>query len=1542
MARLDRTTPRFILAGLLLWLVPSAASAAPLSPAEVPEPLQAWVPWVLRDVPGAACPYVHASTQERRCSWPSRLELALGDTRGEFVQDWLVHETAWVPLPGDDKRWPQEVKVGEQPAVVQIKDGRPGLELSPGTYRVSGAFLWDSLPEKLQVPAETGLLALKIRGEAVVFPQRDNAGVLWLQKRAEEGAEENLLDVVVHRKIADTIPLMVTTQIEVQAAGKNREVLLGKALLANFVPMAVRSELPARLEADGRLRLQIRPGRWVIEIDARHPGPVPQLKLETSEGPWASEEIWAFAAEPALRRVELSGVTSVDPQQTLLPEDWKRLPAYRVRPGEAMLLAETHRGQIERGPDQLTLERTWWLDFDGRGFSVRDWLRGEVYNTRRLEVHEPAQLGYAAAQGRPQFITALTPEGQPGVELRSSTLDLRTDMRVPAGGLKMTLSAVDWDQDFAQVSGLLHLPPGWRLLHATGVDEVGDTWLQRWTLLDIFLVMVIAVAIGRLFGWAWGTLAVVTLALVFPEWMAPRSVWIFVLVGEALLRVLPVGRARSLVAVYRVAALTVMAGVVIAFTVQQIRGGLYPALEVRNDHDSFGFGVLGGARDHAPMVAEQSMAPAEYREQDDKNLEAPMGYAEAEDQDESKPGRYGMKELKSDADSGDAEPQQWQQESGKMGKSSSSSRQSTMRKQQKLREYDANTVVQTGSGVPGWTWRTVHMRWNGPVTRDQQVQLYLLAPQINLALAFIRVLFLLTLVLAVFGVLGRRRHGPPASGARVGAAGALLLALGASLAAPTSASAAELPGTELLDQLRARLTEAPSCLPSCVTSSRMRIEATEKGLRLVQELHVSAPVGVPLPGTAEQWLPSSVLVDGLPPRGGLVRASDGTLAIELAPGRHELVLEGPLPARETVQLALPLKPHRVEAKATGWTVDGIHEDGLADDNLQLTRLSPQDASEAPSELEVGTLPPFVRLERSLQLGLQWELTTRVVRLSPRGAAVVLGVPLLPGESVTSAEQRVEGGKVLVNMAPEQGEHTWTSVLPITEQVLLRATQGEPWTEQWQVEVGPVWHVEHTGLPTVRQGEAGLREWRPWPGEQVMLTVTRPQGVPGQTLTIDSAALQLQPGVRAVDAHLVLALRSSRGGHHVVQIPVDALLQEVTINGVRQTIGQEGRMVRLPIEPGNQTIDLSWREPHELWQRYAAPVIDLGAPAVNATVTVDFPQNRWILLLGGPRLGPAVLFWSFVLMLLIVAAALSRLRWTPLRGHQWFLLGIGLSPIPVPMAMIVVGWFLALAWRRDHPGVSAGWFSLRQLILVGWTIAACVTLTEAIRMGLLGQPDMQIEGNGSYSSHLVWYQDRVEDVEGVGSLLPRPWVLSVSMWWYRGLMLAWALWLAGSLIRWLPWAWGSFSAGGVWRRLITPASSAPPSPPVRPLPAQGSGPMPSHASVAPTSSGHLSSAQTGLAHTSSVSEAIFATSGNSLVGEPPLVIPPLRSPGPGDTLPHAQVVAPVDKHDKHEKTTSVSVSPRPLAGRRVPPPPVRGPGPRREPLELTPDDDDEHP
>jgi len=56
------------------------------------------------------------------------------------------------------------------------------------------------------------------------------------------------------------------------------------------------------------------------------------------------------------------------------------------------------------------------------------------------------------------------------------------------------MSAVGWEQSFHNVSAELNLPPGWRLLAARGVDNVPDSWISRWTLLDLFLVLITALA----------------------------------------------------------------------------------------------------------------------------------------------------------------------------------------------------------------------------------------------------------------------------------------------------------------------------------------------------------------------------------------------------------------------------------------------------------------------------------------------------------------------------------------------------------------------------------------------------------------------------------------------------------------------------------------------------------------------------------------------------------------------------------------------------------------------------------------------------------------------------------------------------------------------------------------------------------------------------------------------------------------------------------------------------------------------------------------
>ena len=130
--------------------------------------------------------------------------------------------------------------------------------------------------------------------------------------------------------------------------------------------------------------------------------------------------------------------------------------------------------------------------------------------------------------------------------------------------------------------------------------------------------------------------------------------------------------------------------------------------------------------------------------------------------------------------------------------------------------------------------------------------------------------------------------------------------------------------------------------------------------------------------------------------------------LHLTKGLHQVILTGPLPSRTSVQLPLPLRPHRVELKAKGWIVEGLHEDGVADSQLQLTRIRSGASQASMPSLEPGVLPPFVRVERILHMGLDWRVETRIARVSPTGTAVVLEVPLLTGESVTTEGIRVNG------------------------------------------------------------------------------------------------------------------------------------------------------------------------------------------------------------------------------------------------------------------------------------------------------------------------------------------------------------------------------------------------------------------------------------------------------------------------------------------------------------------------------------------------------
>ncbi|HVC16369.1 MAG TPA: hypothetical protein VNE18_03620, partial [Rhodanobacter sp.] len=296
------------------------------------------------------------------------------------------------------------------------------------------------------------------------------------------------------------------------------------------------------------------------------------------------------------------------------------------------------------------------------------------------------------------------------------------------------------------------------------------------------------------------------------------------------------------------------------------------------------------------------------------------------------------------------------------------------------------------------------------------------------------------------------------------------------------------------------------------------------------------------------------------------------------------------------------------------------------------------------------------------------------------------------------------------------------------------------------------------------------------------------------------------GARATETTLSLHARSTRGGEHAITLPAGAELLQASRDGESINLAVRNDQLSLPLLPGEHDYQLRLREPGGVAARTRTPMLALHAAAANIDLTLHLPQDRWVLWTWGPGDGPAVLYWSQLIVLLLAAWLLARHAPTPLRLRHWLLLGLGFSAFAWSAYALVVLWLilLGLRARSDAPTrLGATGFNLLQLGLAALTLLALTVLIAAVPKGLLGLPDMHVAGNNSSAWQLHWFADRTADA------LPRGGVFSVSLWVYKLAMLAWALWLANALIGWLRWGFEAWMRGGYWRKHAPKPVATPP-------------------------------------------------------------------------------------------------------------------------------------
>jgi len=1325
----------------------------------VPRELEEWRGWVMQDEAHRQCPFLYSASPgepaSHRCVWPERLSLSLSADGGTFSQRFTVGAESWVRLPGNLEHWPQDVRINGEPAAVVAREQSPQVLLTSGAYLLTGRLSWAARPESLAIDPRTALLDLTLDGRQIAQPERPN-GAVWLGKR-RSAEQPQRVEVQVYRLLNDEIPARLETRIRLQVAGEGREELLARALPEGFTPVSLESELPARLDAEGRLNVQARAGEWEINLTARGANVASRLaRPPIGEGQWAREEVWSFAGEDRLRVAAAQGADGIDAAQANVPPEWRGHPAFRMAADSVLTVVERTRGLQHADDNRLGLRRELWLDFDHGGFIAVDTLSGVIRKDWRLDMSPPFALASARAGEETLLITQSRDGRSAGIEIRSPEPNITAIAHISAG--RGALPATGWNGRFENVRGQLHLPPGHLLVAAPGADSAPLAWIERWGLWGVFGVLVVAVFTGWLAGWPVGVVALVGLLLTYQE--SPSYIWLWsnLLAALALARAAPEGRLKNFARSYRTVSFVVLGFALLPFLWGQARLALYPELDVGAYRAGISEGLAAAPPPPPPAPVaeivtdaitsvEQEAAANVVRRQAAKSVSSGLNYAQV------------------------------------------------------VQRYAPGTVLQTGPGVPRWQYKTYSYQWSGPVEADQTVRFVYAGPLLLGVWRIAGVLLLAALFVALLqasdgvrwqGKWLQRLRPPRASAASLLA----VLILGALSVAEVQAA----PEQAVLDELKARLTRPPACVPNCAEVMSARVTATGTQLDITLDVSVLENVAVPIPGAGDRWQIDNVTVDGKSTP-TVAREGNESLWMPLSKGAHTVRISGALPPLESFQLAFPAPPRHISFSSDAWEATGINGNRLRSGALELVRKRASSSTTTDAYEKATDFPPFVRVYRQFDLGLDWTLATRIQRESPSVAAFSTEVPLLAGESpfAEGLEVRQLAGATrtaLVGFERGQNEFAWSSGLARSETLELELPAGSPRAEVWSFTVSPQWNVEFEGFPAVLPERPNAPQWvyefHPRPGEKLRLRITRPQAVKGATLAIDSVNHRVEWGKRSSSNTLALSYRSTQGGRHVIKLPQDARVTAVTLDSRAVQLRPDNGELSIGLLPGSHSIEVNWSEPRGVGLRAQPSAVDLQSAASNITTRLQLPEDRWALLAAGPGVGPAIVYWAELAIFFVTALLLGRSKYSPLRVHEWLLLGLGLSTSSWTVLVTVALWLFALRWRESWAGdVSRRRFNFVQVALAGLTIVAVSGLVFwGIRESLLSSPDMAVVSS-DYGA-FTWFMDRT------ASVLPRPEVVSVPMWIYRALMFAWALWIVVALLRWLRWAWSAWKTGGIWR------------------------------------------------------------------------------------------------------------------------------------------------
>lgn len=420
------------------------------------------------------------------------------------------------------------------------------------------------------------------------------------------------------------------------------------------------------------------------------------------------------------------------------------------------------------------------------------------------------------------------------------------------------------------------------------------------------------------------------------------------------------------------------------------------------------------------------------------------------------------------------------------------------------------------------------------------------------------------------------------------------------------------------------------------------------------------------------------------------------------------------------------------------------------------------------------------------------------------------------EKVISSGTKSEQGIVTISFAPGETHKVidtlWEGLDGFELKYGQKANENEIIQENWIIESHPRLQVSFNGLEPLNDAylsnilpvEEGFSRaiFLPFSGDNLLVKVLSPKAKGGFFAAYDSVFITTELGEEKLIHKAQVNVRSSTAGIVTWRLEDGVQLSTVSSqpSGAVQSQFNNG-LLQLDVPVGESVLNLVFEQKREGF-KVKAPLIVFDAPVANLSWNVLANKSEWVVWVASNGLGPAVLVWGLLFVVVLLSFVFKRFFQAPFFPSTIGWVGL-LAPLVTLSAFavsVIVLFIVALEFKfrkfsKELPEKleKIKYWNLYQFLLLGLAFASFNYFLSGVYQGLLGTPDMMVRSFDLSKGIFYFFMDKANK-EFLDA-----YVVSIPLWWWRILILIWALWISKVLVGRMGGIWGLLCFGGLWHR-----------------------------------------------------------------------------------------------------------------------------------------------